>query len=133
MRVLAQTLDLSTGAFVQSELFDEVTLDHFVETQRDWRPMIVEATKSMMKRGVDAKLQPRHWHWNWGKQGAAAQAVRAQLLRDRIRRPENVARRFVRSIALERRKNYGVGVTDSMEPFRHTQTMENRENWVFVP
>ena len=40
-------------------------MDHFVETQRDWRPMVVDATKSMIKRGVDPKQQPRHWHWNW--------------------------------------------------------------------
>jgi hypothetical protein len=63
--VPVQILDLSSGAFVDAELFDEVTLDHFVETQRDWRPLVVDATKSMIKRGVDPKLQPRHWHWNW--------------------------------------------------------------------
>jgi hypothetical protein len=65
LRVPVQILDLSSGAFVDAELFDEVTLDHFVETQRDWRPMVVDATKSMIKRGVDPKNQPRHWHWNW--------------------------------------------------------------------
>jgi hypothetical protein len=65
LRVPVKILDLSSGAFVDAELFDEVTLDHFVETQRDWRPMVVDATKSMIKRGVDPKQQPRHWHWNW--------------------------------------------------------------------
>lgn len=58
-------MDLSSGAFVEAELHDQVTLDHFVETQRDWRPMVVDATRSMIKRGVDPQLQPRHWHWNW--------------------------------------------------------------------
>ena len=52
MRVPVQILDLSSGAFVSAELFDEVTLDHFVETQRDWRPMVVSATKSMIIRGL---------------------------------------------------------------------------------
>lgn len=65
MRIPVQILDLSSGAFVDAELFDEVTLDHFVETQRHWRPIVVEATKNMIKRGVDPKQQPRHWHWNW--------------------------------------------------------------------
>lgn len=65
MKVSVQILDLSSGAFVEAGLFDEVTLEHFVETQRDWRPMVVEATKSMIRRGVDPMLQPRHWHWNW--------------------------------------------------------------------
>ena len=45
MRVPVQILDLSSGAFVDAELLDEVTMDHFIETQRDWRPMVVEATK----------------------------------------------------------------------------------------
>jgi hypothetical protein len=63
--VPVQILDLSSGAFVDAELFDEVTLDHFIETQRDWRPMVIEATRSMIKRGIDPKQQPRHWHWNW--------------------------------------------------------------------
>lgn len=62
MRVPVQILDLSSGAFVDAELFDEVTLDHFVETQRDWHPMVVRATNSSIERGQDPKLQPRHWH-----------------------------------------------------------------------
>ena len=65
MRVPVQILELSTGAFVGAELTDEVTMDHFIETQRDWRPMVVAATKSMVLRSVDPKQQPRHWHWNW--------------------------------------------------------------------
>ena len=62
MRVPVQILDLSSGAFVDAELFDEVTLDHFVETQRDWHPMVVRATNSSIERGQDPKLQPRYWH-----------------------------------------------------------------------
>jgi hypothetical protein len=58
-------MDMSSATFVDAELTDEVTMDHFIETQRDWRPMVVAATKSMVLRGVDPKLQPRHWHWNW--------------------------------------------------------------------
>jgi hypothetical protein len=60
-----QIMDMSSGAFIDAELTDEVSMDHFIETQRDWRPMVVAATKSMVLRGVDPKLQPRHWHWNW--------------------------------------------------------------------
>lgn len=45
-------MDMSSGAFVDAELIDEVTMDHFIETQRDWRPKVVAATKSMILRGV---------------------------------------------------------------------------------
>ena len=65
MRVPVQIMEMSSGAFVGAELTDEVTMDHFIETQRDWRPLVVDATKSMVLRGVNPKLQPRHWRWNW--------------------------------------------------------------------
>lgn len=65
MRVPVQILELSSRAFVGADLTDEVTMDHFIETQRDWRPIVLAATKSMVLRGVDPKQQPRHWHWNW--------------------------------------------------------------------
>lgn len=65
MRTTVQLLDLANGAFVDAELFDSVTFDHFIETQREWRPMVVEATRRMIVRLVPPEFQPRHWHWNW--------------------------------------------------------------------
>lgn len=65
MRIPIQLVDLSRGTTVNAELFDEVTFDHFVQTQQQWRPLVVEATKRMLARGVTPEQQPRHWHWNW--------------------------------------------------------------------
>jgi hypothetical protein len=45
-------------------------MDHFIQTQQSWRPMIVEATKRMIRRGVSPENQPKHWHWNWENKGA---------------------------------------------------------------
>ena len=39
MKVPVQIVDLSRGAIVDAEMFDDVTFDHFVQTQREWRPM----------------------------------------------------------------------------------------------
>jgi hypothetical protein len=65
VKVPVQIVDLSRGAIVDAEMFDDVTFDHFVQTQREWRPMVVEATRRMIARGVPPELQPTHWHWNW--------------------------------------------------------------------
>ncbi len=65
MRVPIQLVDLAQGTTVDAELFDDVTLDHFIKTQQSWRPMVVEATKRMVGRGETSDKQPRHWHWNW--------------------------------------------------------------------
>jgi hypothetical protein len=65
LRVPIQLVDLARGTTVDAELFDEVTLDHFIETQQQWRPLIIQATKRMVARGVAPQQQPRHWHWNW--------------------------------------------------------------------
>lgn len=65
MRVPAQIVDLARGVIVDAVLFDDVTVDHFVQTQQEWRPMVVEATRRMVERGVAHELQPTHWHWNW--------------------------------------------------------------------
>ena len=69
MRVPVQIVDLARGATVDAELFDDVTVDHFVQTQLQWRPLVVEATKRMLARGVPPEVQPRHWHWNWENKG----------------------------------------------------------------
>lgn len=65
MRVPVQLLDYKTREPVAAELFDEVTVEHFLETQREWRPMVIEATKLMVKAGAARDSVPRHWHWDW--------------------------------------------------------------------
>lgn len=65
MRAPVQLLDLATNEPVEAELFDEVTVDHFLETKRDWRPMVVEAAKLLVKSGAPRESIPRHFHWDW--------------------------------------------------------------------
>lgn len=45
MRAPLELIDLRTGRFVEAELFDDVTLDHFIETQQEWRPLVIQAAK----------------------------------------------------------------------------------------
>ncbi len=66
MRVPVQLFDYATKEPAEGELFDEVTVEHFLETQRDWRPAVIEATKAMLKSGAPRESIPRHFHWDWG-------------------------------------------------------------------
>jgi hypothetical protein len=40
-------------------------VEHFLEAQRDWRPVVIEAAKAMLKGGAPQEKVPRHWHWDW--------------------------------------------------------------------
>jgi hypothetical protein len=70
VRVLVELLDHQSGEFVEAELFDEVTMDHFLETQREWRPVVTEAALYLAKAGAKPILVPRHFHWDWTKKEA---------------------------------------------------------------
>lgn len=65
MRIPVQLLDSATGEPVEAELFDEVTVEHFLETQREWRPVVIEAAKQLLRSGERREDIPRHWHWDW--------------------------------------------------------------------
>ena len=45
-------------------LFDDVALEHFLEAQREWRPIVVEAAQRLEKAGEE---YPHHWHWDWSR------------------------------------------------------------------
>ena len=60
MRTSVQIVRYDTKQPVDAELFDEVTVEDFVETQEKWRPVVLEAAA-----GADQELVPRHFHWNW--------------------------------------------------------------------
>lgn len=70
MRVLVELLDHKSGEFVEAELFDEVTVDHFIEAQREWRPVVTEAALQLAKAGAQPILVPRHFHWDWTRKEA---------------------------------------------------------------
>ena len=65
MRAPIQIVDCATKELVAAELFDEVTLEHFLETQREWRPLVVEVAKHMLRSGAPRESIPRHFHWDW--------------------------------------------------------------------
>jgi hypothetical protein len=65
VRVPIQIVDWATREPVQAELFDGVTVEHFLETQNEWRPVVVEAAKKMVQSGSPQDIVPRHFHWDW--------------------------------------------------------------------
>ena len=65
MRTPIQIVEWGTRELVDAELFDEVTVEHFLETQTAWRPVVVEAAKRMVESGSPLETVPRHFHWDW--------------------------------------------------------------------
>jgi hypothetical protein len=70
VRIPVTLLDRNTGKDVEGELFDDVTVKHFVETQGSWRPMVIAARDAMRAAGSSLELIPRHWHWDWNSKEA---------------------------------------------------------------
>jgi hypothetical protein len=64
VRARVEIIDNSTGEPVEAELFDEVSVEHFVETQQEWRPIVLKATRQLAKQGA-RELIPQHFHWDW--------------------------------------------------------------------
>lgn len=64
MRTRVTIIDDKTGKHVEAEVFDEVTVDHFLETQQDWRPIVLRAARELSARGA-RELMPQHFHWDW--------------------------------------------------------------------
>lgn len=64
MRIPVTVIDNSSGSPVEAELFDEVTVEHFIETQREWRPLVREAALQLAAKGKH-ELIPQHFHWDW--------------------------------------------------------------------
>jgi hypothetical protein len=59
-----QIIDNATGQAVEAEIFDEVTVEHFIETQQEWRPIVLKAARQLAARGSH-QLIPQHFHWDW--------------------------------------------------------------------
>jgi len=57
-------IDNRTGEPVAAELFDEVTVEHFIEAQQEWRPIVLKAARQLASRG-SRDLVPQHFHWDW--------------------------------------------------------------------
>jgi len=64
VRTLVEIIDNRTGGPVEAELFDEVTVEHFLETQQEWRPVVLKAARQLAMQGA-RELIPQHFHWDW--------------------------------------------------------------------
>lgn len=64
MKTRVHIIDNTTGKPVEAELFDEVTVEHFIETQQEWRPLVLKAARQLAARGSH-QLIPQHFHWDW--------------------------------------------------------------------
>jgi hypothetical protein len=64
VRTLVHIIDNRTGLPVEAELFDEVTVEHFIETQQEWRPIVLKAARQLAAHG-SRELIPQHFHWDW--------------------------------------------------------------------
>lgn len=70
MREKVEIIEVQSGQPVEAEIFDEVTLDHFIETQAVWRPVVLEAARALARDPGRAVLIPRHFHWDWTRKEA---------------------------------------------------------------
>lgn len=70
MRQAIQILECQTGQLAEAEIFDEITLGHFIETQATWRPLVLEAARGLAANPQQAMLIPRHFHWDWTRKEA---------------------------------------------------------------
>lgn len=75
MRTSIDLVRIEPQGIVQGELFDEVTADHFVESQLEWRPVVLEAARALKQMGVPPQEIPGHWHWNWGSKVSELRAL----------------------------------------------------------
>jgi hypothetical protein len=64
VKTLIEIIDNRSGSPVAAELFDEVTVEHFIETQQEWRPIILRAARELARQG-SRELIPQHFHWDW--------------------------------------------------------------------
>jgi hypothetical protein len=52
MRETIHIIDSQTGQPIDAEIFDEITVEHFIETKADWRP--VGWKRHELYRGIQA-------------------------------------------------------------------------------
>ena len=64
MKTRVHIIDNATGQPVEAEIFDEITVEHFIETQQNWRPVVLKAARQLASRGSH-QLIPQHFHWDW--------------------------------------------------------------------
>jgi len=74
-----EIFDLVKQAVVEAELVDEVTTDDFLVTQLEWRPVVIEATRELVRlRSPD--LVPGHFHWDWTRKAAQLELLAVSFI-----------------------------------------------------
>ena len=70
MRETIQIIDHQSAEPVDAEIFDDVALAHFIETQAEWRPVVMAAARALSQQPNQGLLIPRHFHWDWTRKEA---------------------------------------------------------------
>ena len=65
MRSAIEIVDCASGEPVQAERFDGVTVEHFLETHNEWRPVVLEVARHMVASGAPGEVIPKHFHRDW--------------------------------------------------------------------
>ena len=66
MKEPVEIIEGATGQFVEAELFDEITVEHFLETKKLWRPLVLRAAEKLRAQGRHGML-PDYTNWDWTK------------------------------------------------------------------
>ena len=80
MRELIQLVDLARKEPVEAELFDEVTVQHFLETQNEWRPVVLDAAKLLVQMGAPSQSTPRNFHWDWSSKASDLRVLASSVI-----------------------------------------------------
>jgi hypothetical protein len=74
-----EIFDLVAQAPVEAELVDEVTTEDFLVTQLEWRPVVLEAARELVRlRAHD--LVPGHFHWDWTRKAAQLELLAVSFI-----------------------------------------------------
>lgn len=75
MRTPIQIVECENRELVEAELFDEVTVGHFLESQIEWRPIVLAATELLARSTAPGQAVPHHFHWNWSSKERELQVL----------------------------------------------------------
>jgi len=70
VRETIQIIDAESNGLTEAEIFDDVTLGHFIESQAEWRPIVLAAARALSQQPNQTTLIPRHFHWDWTRKEA---------------------------------------------------------------
>jgi hypothetical protein len=76
-------IENASGEPIAAEMYDEVTLDDFLETQREWRPFVSKAAIALVRQG-STELIPQHLHWDWTSKAAQLDLLATSFIGLRI-------------------------------------------------